>query len=96
MNDQQQLTLWIGSLRYHLGRRTYAVSNFCELLIQEWPQLSSRTKFIIQRDVEEEFDRDDRHRQEGGQFKALGGQLKPLGHDCDRACWERVRKLWKE
>ena len=25
-----------------------------------------------------------------------GDDYKPLGHDCDRAAWERVRTLWKD
>ena len=44
MNPDQQTTLWLGSFRYYLGRRTYAVSDFCELLIQEWTTLDERTK----------------------------------------------------
>ena len=69
---------------------TYAVGLFVELLIQHWPILPEPTKALIRRDLEEEFERDDRHRAENPT-----GLWMPLGHDCDRAEWERVRALWK-
>ena len=83
-----ELTLWSGACRYYLGRRTYAVANFCDLLKRKWPKLEGHTQRIIQRDVEEEFDLDDKAR-------AAGGTYKPLGDDCDRAEWEHVRRLWQ-
>lgn len=88
-DDADALTLWLGATRYYLGRMTYAVSNYCELLRREWPNLPERTRNLIQRDVEEEFVRDDNDRAEGRQYKALG-------HDCDRKEWEKVRMLWQE
>ena len=87
MRDEDALTLWLGATRYYLGRMTYAVSNYCDLLRREWPNLPEQTRNLIQRDVEEEFVRDDNDRAEGRQYTALG-------HDCDRAEWEKVRRLW--
>jgi hypothetical protein len=87
MNDQQLITLWLGSLRYYLGRQTYAVSDFCELLIQSWPTLPKALRSLIQRDIEGEFVRDDKAR-------AMGSGHLPLGMDCDRAEWNKVRALW--
>lgn len=86
-DKDQQITLWLGATRYYLGRMTYAVSNFCDVLINVWSDLDEQCRFLIQRDVEEEFDRDDRARQDGESYK-------PLGHDIDRKQWERVRELW--
>lgn len=88
-----QSTVWIGACRYYLGRiMTYAVGNFCDSLIRHWPVLPDHTRSIIQRDVEEEFTRDDaaRSRREAGHDVSY----MPLGHDCDRAEWEKVRRLW--
>ena len=90
MNDNDKSTVWIGAFRYYCGRMTYAVSDFCEALIREWPSLPGHAKQIIQRDLEEEFQRDDlsRQREDGDMY------FRPLGHDCDRAQWEKVRALW--
>jgi hypothetical protein len=82
-----ELTIWVGACRYYMGRRTYAVSNFCGLLRREWPKLDERTKQIIRGDVEEGFERDNQARQSGHTFR-------PLGDDCDRAEWDKVRALW--
>lgn len=89
MNNQQQITIWAGSFRYYLGRRTAFVSDFCDLLIQEWQNLPDNCKSIIQRDLDEAFDRDDRSRD---LFAANGSKMWVLGDDCDRAQWERVRE----
>ena len=88
MDPQDELTLWVGATRYYMGRMTYAVANYCNLLLGSWNELSQNTKTIIQRDIEEEFQRDDESRARGDSFH-------PLGHDCDRKAWEHVRKLWR-
>lgn len=88
MSPDKELTLWVGATRYYLGRMSYAVSDFCNLLIGSWNDLDSRTKTIIRRDIEEEFVRDDESRERGDSYH-------PLGHDIDRQSWEHVRKLWK-
>lgn len=90
MNEDELSTLWIGSFRYYVGRMTYAVSSYCNLLIREWPNISSHAKVIIQKDLELEFERDDRLRKMDEKTHFL-----PLGHDCDRENWEKVRLLWK-
>jgi len=87
LSPENELTLWVGATRYYMGRMTYAVSDFCNLLIGSWNELSANTKTIIQRDIEEEFVRDDESRRRGDSFH-------PLGHDMDRKSWEHVRKLW--
>lgn len=77
----------IAATRYCLGRMTYIVSDCAAWLVKIWPLLNDKTKAIIQRDIEEAFARDDDDRAEGRDHKALG-------HDCDRAEWEKVRRLW--
>ena len=77
----------IAAFRYCLGRMTYIVGDCASWLIKIWPYLSKETQNIIKRDLEEAFARDDEDREAGRDFKALG-------HDCDRAEWSRVRKLW--
>jgi len=78
----------IAAFRYCLGRMTYIVGDCASWLIKIWPYLSVQTQNIIKRDLEEAFTRDDEDREAGRDYKALG-------HDCDRAEWSRVRKLWE-
>lgn len=78
----------IAAFRYCLGRMTYIVGDCASWLIKIWPFLSVQTQNIIKRDLEEAFTRDDEDREADRDFKALG-------HDCDRAEWSRVRKLWE-
>ena len=75
------------AVRYCLGRMSYIVGDCAEWLIEQWPNISSNARAVIQRDVEECFEQDDRDREKGSQWKSLG-------HDCDRREWERVRQLW--
>ncbi len=77
----------VAAVRYCTGRMTYIVSDCADWLIEIWPILSDKTQNIIKRDIEEAFTRDDEDRESGRDYKALG-------HDCDRAEWSRVRKLW--
>ena len=88
MDPRDEVTLWVGATQYHLGRMTYAVSDFCDLLIGSWNELGENTKTILKRYIEEEFLRDDESRRRGDSYH-------PLGHDMDRKSWEQVRKLWK-
>lgn len=80
--------LWIGAFRYYCGRQTYAVSSFCEALIVAIPALPERARLVISRDLEETFARDDSARKHDRDYM-------PLGHDCDRAAWEKVREALK-
>ncbi len=92
MTDDQQLTLWLGATRYYLGRRTYAVADFCGMLRRQWAFLPEATRKIIERDVGEAFQLDDEMRRWGPERDA--SRWRPLGDDCDRKQWERVRALW--
>ena len=77
----------IAAFRYCCGRRTYMVGYCSEWLIRLWPTLSERARVVIQRDMDHEFDLDDKSRAQGVSFL-------PLGMDMDRKEWERVRALW--
>jgi hypothetical protein len=95
MTDEDELVLWLGSFRYYCGRMTIAVGAFCELLRSRWPFLPQRVRDLIQRDLEEEYTRDNAYREQ-----AAGNGTKqvylPLGMDCDRAEWDKVRAMWKK
>ena len=82
----------LAAVRYCLGRQTYIVSDCADWLIQQWPNFHLSTQVIIKRDIEQEFARDDEVR---SRLNAVG-LYKPLGDDCDRAQWERVRMLWEQ
>ena len=77
----------IAAFRYCCGRMTYIVGDCADWLISAWPELSDNAKAVIQRDLELEFQKDD-------EARLFGEEHKPLGMDCDRKEWERVRKLW--
>lgn len=77
----------IAAFRYCLGRSTYIVGECAAWIIKTWPLLNEQTRTIIQRELEEQFELDDHARAKQREFK-------PLGWDCDRREWERVRKLW--
>lgn len=79
----------LAAFRYCLGRMTYIVGDCERWLFANWGHFPENVKKLIQRDLEEEFARDD-------EARARGAAHKPLGHDCDRAAWERVRTLWKD
>ena len=79
----------IAATRYCLGRMSYIVSDCADWLIKIWPRLDKSTKTIIKRDIEDEFRRDNKAREDGGTYR-------PLGMDCDRKQWERVRALWSD
>lgn len=77
----------VAAFRYCCGRQTYIVGACVDWLIEIWPMLAENTRAVIQRDLEAEFERDD-------EARARNENYKPLGWDCDRQDWERVRELW--
>lgn len=81
-----RVAVW--AVRYCLGRMTYVSGECAEWVVRHWAQLSDETRNVIRRDVDEAFEADDKAR-------ACGAQIKPLGWDCDRREWERVRALWR-
>ena len=89
MNAHDIERLWVGATRYYLGRMTADTHSYCAQLIGEWWWLPRSLRDQIQRDVEREFERDDEWR------KNDSLRPYPLGMDCDREAWERVRGLWR-
>jgi hypothetical protein len=89
MNDTDTETLWIAAFRYYTGRRTYAVSDFCALLIAQWPKLPQKCRLLMERELEWFYAADNKARldPEG---------TRHLGDDCDRAEWDKVRELWRD
>jgi hypothetical protein len=79
----------IAAVRYCLGRSTYIVGDCADWLIPLWPSLPENVRKVLQRDIEQQFTRDDVARADGWEHK-------PLGADMDRREWERVRALWSE
>lgn len=77
----------IAAVRYCLGRMTYITSDCSEWLVAQWPNIKPNARAVIQRDIDEAFARDDEARESGDSYK-------PLGWDCDRAVWQKVRELW--
>lgn len=78
------------SADYYLGRTSANVEFFCRDLCRAWTLLPEHVQRYIRMIVEEAFSRDDRLRSSGR------AEHLPLGHDCDRRSWERVRALWSE
>lgn len=87
MTPDDITTLWLGATRYYLGRMTYAVSDYCAMLRSQWHALPESTRTLILRDLDEAIQRDDKVRAE-----SLGCRYLPLGMDCDRAQWVRLRE----
>lgn len=79
----------LAAFRYCVGRRTYIVPECVEWLFVNWPEFSDSIKGLIQKELEELFDQDDLYR--AGEW----GDYRPLGDNCDRQEWERVRALWE-
>ena len=73
------------SFRYVLGRKTYAVSSYCDWLCEIWGDVPERYKNLIEKELSEAFERDDIDRVGSGY---------PLGSDIDRQQWEKVRRLY--
>lgn len=88
------LVFW--SFRYFLGRMTIATGMFARDLAKAWPHLDERVQNLIKRELEEEFERDDRARKdkvEKGEQSMYRHSL-PLGMYCDRQAWQLVRNAY--
>jgi hypothetical protein len=78
----------ISATRYYIGRMTIQACHWAECLAKAWPEIPEGTRGVIRRDIEEAFRDDDAARERGDQYR-------PLGHDCDRSAWDKVRKAWQ-
>lgn len=72
-----------------LGSRTIAAMSFVQDLARHWDSLPARVRHYIERMVDAAFVADDAERASGRT------EFLPLGMDCDRAEWERLRARWR-
>jgi len=77
------------SFRYVLGRRSYAVGDWCDWFIANHKDIPATEMRIIRKELKEAFIRDNDARERGSEYLALG-------EDCDRSCWMKVLKLMEE
>jgi hypothetical protein len=89
------LMLVVGAFRYACGRMSVVVGEMADWLITHWDELDEYTRNIIKRDLDHEFERDDAAR-ERAKTSDKSEHYFPLGWDCDRREWERVRALWQK
>lgn len=87
------LVFW--SFRYFIGRMTIATCCFAESLAKGWEHLEPRVQEIIKRELEREFERDDEARKDRVENPESTFKYSlPLGHDCDREAWQKVRNAY--
>lgn len=72
-----------------LGSKTIGAMSFVQDLARYWDSLPARVRHYIERMVEGKFVADDAQRAAGRT------EYLPLGMDCDRAEWERLRARWR-
>ena len=73
-----------------MGRMTIATCCFADDLAKAWPLLDKRTQSLIRKELDEAFKKDDEMRA----YPACASSYYPLGMDCDRAHWEKVRAAY--
>lgn len=89
------LIFW--SFRYFLGRMTIATCCFAIDLATGWEHLDHRIQELIKHELEKEFERDDAARKDILENeKSIYKHCRPLGHDCDRAAWQKVRDAYNK
>ena len=88
LGGASELVFW--SFRYFMGRMTIAACCFADDLANAWPLLEERTQNLIRKELDEAFAKDDELRAD----PACSSHNYPLGMDCDRAHWERVRAAY--
>lgn len=80
----------LAAFRYCVGRRTHIVQECVDCLVDNWSEFDYAVRGLIKKELEELFYQDDLYRAGGGV------DHRPLGNNCDRLEWERVRALWAE
>jgi len=56
MNTTELDTIWIGAFRYYLGRTSYAVSDFCNLVIKEKAIIPPLTQDLMRQEIYKALD----------------------------------------
>lgn len=81
----------LNAVRYAVGRTSAAEpAETVAWLVGVWPKVPPATQATIRGSIEEAFRRDDYLRAQGRR------EGLPLGWDCDRREWLKVRALWAE
>ena len=94
IDTPSDLVFW--SFRYFLGRMTIATCCFAKDLAKGWKYLNPKVQAIIKNELEKEFERDDAARKDILENeKSIYKNFLPLGHDCDRAAWQKVREAYQ-
>jgi hypothetical protein len=92
-NDSELHAVLINHTRYCLTRRSYAVSECCDLLKSKWSQVPVNTQNIIRRDIKEAIDDDDnmiRMRQaQLERDRTTESYIHPM-NKCDRLNWNSI------
>lgn len=81
----------IVAFRYYIGRMTISACAFASDLARAWDSLPTGTQRVIQRELEDKFQRDNEARAHGEKTYSY-----PLGADMDRQAWELVRKAYSK
>ena len=94
-DSPSDLVFW--SFRYFLGRMTIATVCFADSLAKAWPFLDERVQTLIKNELEKEFQRDDEAREDRkSNPESTWKYSLPLGHDCDRQSWQKVRDAYSK
>lgn len=89
VNRRTFQTLAIQSLRYCMGRMTYAVSDCADFISQHWQDFSQNTKNIIIRELDTGLELHEDDVRDGREYRYLG-------HDCDYRKWKSLREWINE
>ncbi len=93
IDTPSELVFW--SFRYFIGRMTIATCCFADGLAKGWVHLNPRIQELIKRELEREFERDDEARKDRVENpESIFKYSLPLGHDCDREAWQKVRDAY--
>lgn len=74
------------AFRYCLGRRTYAVGDFCDYAKAHITQFRTKELNLMVREITEYETRDAKE----------DSKIKWLGDECDRVCWLNLREISKK
>ncbi|CAM2868792.1 preprotein translocase subunit SecG [Glaesserella parasuis] len=89
VNHRTFQTLAIQSLRYCMGRRTFAVKDCVELIRGHWQDLTKHAKDIIIRDLDEALQSHEDDLRDNRGYCYLGDQ-------CDYQKWKNLREWINE
>lgn len=92
LSPDQEITLWIGALDYYLGRQTYSVHTFNEMLREHYSTLGPKTRNLVKSRLHEAFDRLARLRQIG----VANATEAVFGSAIDRQAWEATQTFISE